>query len=188
MTMRRTIAAALASSLCLATPAFAVDPSGPCEKAMAAASARYGVPLAILYAVGLTETGGAGTLQPLAMNAGGRSYVATSVQDGVRKLGQFRQQGVVLVDLGCMQINHRWHGERFRSAADMFDPQQNVNYAARFLAELKQQQGSWTMAAARYNAGPNNDPAQKRYVCAVMRNLVRSGFGSWTPASKAFCG
>ncbi|MDQ0348956.1 lytic transglycosylase domain-containing protein [Ancylobacter vacuolatus] len=161
---------------------------GVCEAAMARASAKYGVPLAILYAVGLTETGGNGTLQPFAMNAGGKSHVATSAADGARKLKEFNARGVSLVDLGCMQINHRWHGEQFASVADMFDPERNVDYAARFLAELRQRHGNWTMAAARYNAGPDNDPAQKRYVCAVIRNLVRSGFGSWTAQSRAFCG
>lgn len=160
---------------------------GVCEAAMARASTKYGVPLAILYAVGMTETGGNGTLQPLAMNAGGKSLVATSPADGVRKLAEFKARGVTLVDLGCMQINHRWHGDQFASVAEMFDPERNVDYAARFLAELRQRHGSWTMAAARYNAGPDNDPAQKRYVCAVIRNLVRSGFGSWTAQSRAFC-
>lgn len=43
------------------------------------------------------------------------------------------------------------------------------------------------MAIARYHAGPDNDPAQKRYVCAVIRNMVAVGFGAWTPASRAFC-
>ncbi|MBS9479329.1 lytic transglycosylase domain-containing protein [Ancylobacter radicis] len=176
---------ALLSSLALVTPAAAL---GPCEAAMQRASARHNVPLAILYAVGLTETGGAGHLKPYAMNAGGKSYIASSAAEGVRKLEEFRAGGVKLVDLGCMQINHHWHGEKFASPLQMFDPERNVDYAARFLAELKQRHGNWTMAAARYNAGPNNDPAQKRYVCAVIRNLVRSGFGSWTAQSQAFCG
>lgn len=176
---------AILSSLTVAvTPAFAL---GPCEAAMQRASARHGVPLAILYAVGMTETGGAGYLKPYAMNAAGKSYIATSAAEGLRKLEEYRAQGVTLVDLGCMQINYRWHGEKFASPAQMFEPERNVDYAARFLAELKQRHGNWTMAAARYNAGPDNDPAQKRYVCAVIRNLVRSGFGSWTPQSQAFC-
>lgn len=188
MTSRPTalLIAALTTSLGLAQAAPAA-PLGRCEAAMERASARYGVPLAILYAVGLTETGGNGTLQPLAMNGGGESYVAASPVDGERKLGEFTRRGVTLVDLGCMQINYRWHGDQFASVAQMFDPERNVDYAARFLAQLKQQYGNWTMAAARYNAGPNNDPAQKRYVCAVIRNMVRSGFGNWTETSRRFC-
>jgi soluble lytic murein transglycosylase-like protein len=44
------------------------------------------------------------------------------------------------------------------------------------------------MAVARYHAGPNNNPAQKRYVCRVMANMVATGFGNWTPDAKIFCG
>ena len=77
-------------------------------------------------------------------------------------------KGVKLIDLGCMQINHYYHGDKFVSVRAMFDPARNVEYAARFLKELKQREGSWTMAVARYNAGPNNQPAQKRYVCIMV--------------------
>lgn len=183
--LRAILTTALLSSLALAaTPAVAL---GPCEAAMQRASARHGVPLAILYAVGMTETGGAGYLKPYAMNAAGTSYIASSLPEALRKLDEYRARGITLVDLGCMQINYRWHGDKFANPTQMFEPERNVDYAARFLAELKQRHGNWTMAAARYNAGPDNDPAQKRYVCAVIRNLVRSGFGSWTAQSQAFC-
>ena len=69
----------------------------------------------------------------------------------------------------------------------MLDPPRNVAYAARFLRELREREGSWTMAVARYHAGPNNDPAQKRYVCRVISNMVASGFGGWTAEARAFC-
>jgi soluble lytic murein transglycosylase-like protein len=69
----------------------------------------------------------------------------------------------------------------------MLDPSKNVDYAARLLQELKVREGSWTMAVARYHAGPDNDPAQKRYVCRVIANLVASGFGAWTEDARAFC-
>ena len=38
----------------------------------------------------------------------------------------------------------------------MFDSVRNVEYAANFLKALKAQEGSWTLAVARYNAGPGN--------------------------------
>ena len=69
----------------------------------------------------------------------------------------------------------------------MLDPHKNVDYAARFLKELRKREGSWTLAVARYHAGPNNNPAQKRYVCAVITNMVATGFGAWTAQSQAFC-
>ena len=101
---------------------------------------------------------------------------------------QVKTQSADRIDIGCMQINHHYHGDQFRSVDQMLEPRANVQYAARFLKDLRRRQGSWTMAVARYHAGPNNDPAQKRYVCTVIRNMVASGFGNWTQQSKQFCG
>ncbi|GHE84515.1 hypothetical protein GCM10019059_45500 [Camelimonas fluminis] len=87
-----------------------------------------------------------------------------------------------------MQINAHYHASRFASVDQMFDPRANVEYAARFLSELKRRHETWTMAVARYHAGPNNDPAQKRYVCRVIEDMVATGFGNWTAAARSFCG
>ncbi|WP_232630689.1 transglycosylase SLT domain-containing protein [Methylobacterium sp. Leaf118] len=161
--------------------------SNVCEQQMARAAARHGVPLGMLYAVGLTESGKRGSLQPYAMNIGGRAYFGAGPADVIARLGQAQREGVRLVDLGCMQINHHYHREKFASLEAMIDPAQNVDYATRFLKELRDREGSWTLAVARYHAGPNNNPAQKLYVCRVITNMVASGFGNWTPGAKAFC-
>ena len=93
----------------------------------------------------------------------------------------------MVIDLGCMQINQHYHGEHFASIEAMFDPKQNVDYAARFLARLHARHETWSMAVARYHAGPDNDPAQKRYICRVVANMVATGFGQWTLAAREFC-
>ena len=174
---------ATAAFICSAVPAAA----NVCEAEMGRASARYGVPLGVLYAVGLTETGKRGSLQPYAMNIEGTAYFGTSAQDVLRKLGEAQAAGTRLVDLGCMQINHHFHGGKFSSVEAMIDPHANVEYATQFLRALKQREGSWTMAVARYHAGPNNNAAQKFYICQVMTNMVATGFGKWTPAAAHFC-
>ncbi|MHC5307641.1 transglycosylase SLT domain-containing protein [Bartonella sp. LJL80] len=158
-----------------------------CEAEMINASKRYDVPLGILYAVGLTETGHKESLQPYALNIDGKAVFAKNETEALRIFQTAKRRGAKLIDVGCMQINHYYHGERFPSVAAMFKPHMNVDYAARFLKELHVREGSWTMAVARYHAGPNNDPAQKRYVCRVMRNMIASGFGKWTKPSQQFC-
>jgi len=158
-----------------------------CEREMVRASRQYGVPVAVLYAVGLTETGDRNGMQPYLLNIEGRSQSAVSPQEALRYFEEARRRGAKLIDLGCMQINHHFHGSHFDSAAAMLDPVKNVDYAARFLRELYAREGSWTRAVARYNAGPGNDPAQRRYVCRVIANLVASRFGAWTERARAFC-
>ncbi len=154
---------------------------------MAAAAARHGVPLGFLYAIGLTETGRRKSLHPWALNIHGRTLFPPSRKAALEAFRKARAEGKTLIDLGCMQINHHYHGRNFRSPDDMLDPARNVDYAARFLKRLYRREGTWTLAAARYHAGPRNNAAQKRYVCIVIRNLVASGFGRWTSAARAFC-
>ena len=174
-------------SLWSADTAEAQSATGLCEREMTRASAKYGVPLGMLYSVGLTETGRRGSLQPYAMNVERRAVFSSSQAEAMQRFDEASRAGAKLIDLGCMQINHLYHRANFPSLESMLNPRTNVEYAARFLRELKTRHYTWTMAVARYHAGPNNDPAQKRYVCRVIANMVATGFGQWTPAAQAFC-
>ncbi len=151
------------------------------------ASERYGIPAGILYAIGLTETGRKGSLQPNALNIEGKALFPKSRAEAVAAFNDARRQGRKLIDLGCMQVNHHYHAGNFRGVEDMLDPRRNVDYAARFLASLHARHTTWSMAVARYHAGPDNDPAQKVYVCRVIANMVAVGFGKWTDNARAFC-
>lgn len=180
------IAAATASISSGATLPVA-SAANACEPEILKAADRYAIPVGILYAVGLTETGNKGSLQPNALNIGGKAVFPASAQQALAAFEQARKSGIELIDLGCMQINHHYHAEQFGSVGEMLDPHKNVDYAARFLSRLHARHVSWSMAVARYHAGPNNDPAQKRYVCRVIANMVATGFGKWTSNARTFC-
>ncbi len=159
-----------------------------CEREMLRAARQHQIPVNVLYAVSLTETGRGGKLDPLAINVEGKAVFSKELPEALGKVARARAGGARLIDIGCMQINHHYHGRKFASVAEMFEPARNVDYGARFLIELKQREGSWTMAVARYHAGPGNPAAQKNYVCSVIRNMVASGLGAWTAGAKSFCG
>lgn len=135
----------------------------------------------------MTETGRKGSLYAYALNIEGKPIYPRSQRDAVAQFDTARRSGAKLIDVGCMQINQFYHGENFRSVEDMLDPRSNVEYAAKFLKNLRNRHETWTMAVARYHAGPNNDPAQKQYVCRVIANLVATGYGKWTPNASNFC-
>ncbi|NTJ41355.1 lytic transglycosylase domain-containing protein [Agrobacterium larrymoorei] len=158
-----------------------------CERQIQAAAGQYAIPEGILYSVGLTETGRKGSLSPYAINIEGKAYFPQSLPEAYQLVEQARSNGAKLIDIGCMQINVYFHGEEFNSIAEMFDPAKNVAYAAKFLRRLHDRHETWTMAVARYHAGPNNDPAQQRYVCRVISNLVATGYGQWTQNARNFC-
>ncbi|MGB7240845.1 MAG: transglycosylase SLT domain-containing protein [Sulfitobacter sp.] len=55
-------------------------------------------------------------------------------------------------DVGCFQINYKWHGQAFASVEDMFDPVLNARYAAKFIASLHRELGDWSKAAGAYHS------------------------------------
>ena len=188
MTASKLLATGAALAFMFSAPGAAAQTQGnACEREMVRAARKHGVPLGMLYAVGLTETGRGDSLRPYALNVEGRAIYDVDRDGALRHFQAARRAGAKLIDVGCMQVNHHFHGSKFASVEDMLDPAQNVDYAARFLVELKAREGSWTRAVARYHAGPNNDPAQKRYVCRVIANMVATGFGAWTAEARAFC-
>lgn len=84
--------------------------------------------------------------------------------------------------VGIMQIIPKWHPEVGEAGA--LDPVRAIPYAAKYLAQLKKQFGSWELALAAYNFGPGNvakTPAAKwpletkNYVSQITADInVRS--------------
>lgn len=93
-----------------------------CEQEMMRAATTHGVPVGVLYAVALTETGQRGNLNAYAMNVAGRPVFNSDLPAALAVFTAARQNGVKLIDIGCMQINHHFHGDRFNSVEEMFDP------------------------------------------------------------------
>ena len=100
-TWRRILVAAL--SICNAgAAAAATDNARSCEREMARASQQHGIPLGILYAVGLTETGRRGALHPFALGAEGQTVFARDMDDAMASFEAMRAKGIKLIDVGCM--------------------------------------------------------------------------------------
>lgn len=158
-----------------------------CDMEMVSASREHSVPLGLLYAVAMTETAQQGALQPYALNIDGKPAYGQNLKEAEQLFFAAKARGAHLIDIGCMQINQHYHGARFASVSDMFNPRKNVFYAAQLLTELRNSEGSWTAAIARYHASPRNSQAQANYVCTVIKNMISSGFGSWTTQARSFC-
>jgi len=162
-------------------------PNNICERNLMSASKRHKIPPGLLYAIGLTESGYKGKLHPYALNVEGKSFFPKSASEALKIYQRETEKGKKLIDLGCMQINFKYHGHAFASLSAMLDPVQNVDYAARFLKRLRQRHGSWSVAIARYHAGDKNHRAQKRYVCHVLNHLVLTGFAKRTQNVQNLC-
>lgn len=142
-------------ALALAAPAFA-DESDQCLLAAQDASRLSGVPLSVLLAVTLTETGRTegGTTRPWpwTVNMEGESHWFATRAEALAFAEGRRAQGSENFDVGCFQVNWRWHGENFVSVEQMFDPMANASYAAGFLKTLYSETGDWSAAAGAYHS------------------------------------
>ncbi len=147
----------LALSIAFAVPALA-SPADLCRDAARKAAAETGVPLRILIALSLTETGRKdmvdGGLEPWpwALNHAGTGQWFETRDQTLHALDDILAAGATNVDLGCFQLNWRWHAAAFPSAAAMLDPEANAAYAARFLADLHGRTGDWRAAVAAYHS------------------------------------
>ena len=136
--------------------AFTNDQGALCERAAEDASRETGVPLDVLRAVARTETGrtknGKFGPWPWTVNANGKGYwFESDEQARAFAFGQYKE-GARSFDVGCFQINYRWHGHAFRSLEHMFEPKANATYAAKFLLELFREKGEWTQAVGAYHS------------------------------------
>jgi hypothetical protein len=136
-------------------PAVA-DQADLCRSAWRQASRESGVPEAVMQAISLTETGRRrdGRLQPWpwTVNVEGRGAWFDTAEAALAHVEAAQAGGARSFDLGCFQINHRWHGHHFPSVAAMFDPLANARYAARFLSDLHAETGDWGAAAGAYHS------------------------------------
>ena len=164
MTRSRTLALWITLPLLLAAmsvPANARKGTGfsgadQCRRAAEAASRQTGVPLAVLLALTLTETGRSqgGELQPWpwALNQGGKGLWFETKDEALSYLATAVGQGVGNIDVGCFQLNYRWHGDAFASLEQMMDPQANALYAARLMSRHAAERGDWVSAAGAYHS------------------------------------
>ncbi len=138
--------------------AQASQPSGAevCDRVARLAAHEVGVPVNVMLAITRTETGrttdGVLAPWPWTVNMEGKGvWFDTRLEAQAYALDHFKE-GARSFDVGCFQLNYRWHGMHFRDIAHMFEPIENARYAAEFLSELYAESGSWDSAAAAYHS------------------------------------
>jgi len=138
------------------------------------------VPVDILYAVALAESGmpyqGEQMPWPWALNIDGRSVFCESQQDAVHRVAQaIRQEQSV--DIGLMQINWRWHRQRFTSVDESLVPIKNLSAGATILYEQFEQTDDWWEAVGRYH-DPGQD-AESLKSAQRYRERVKQHWREW---------
>lgn len=156
-----------ALGLCLALPTAAFAQAGTqssdptwsiCERATVSAEMAQRLPRAVLFSVSMVESGRFNKETrktrpwPWTINAEGQSYYFDSKSDAVAAVRHLLKEGIRSIDVGCMQINLRYHPNAFRNLETAFDPATNVAYSAEFLKTLYARTKSWPDAIAAYHS------------------------------------
>lgn len=140
------------------TRTSAADPATLCEAAAIHHERANALPRALLAAVAMAESGRyipkkqKSRPWPWTINAEGKPYYFNSKAEAIAKTQQLLDGGMRSIDVGCMQVNLRYHPNAFASLDDAFDPMMNVAYGAEFLMELRERTGSWQQAVANYHS------------------------------------
>jgi len=129
-----------------------------CHSAAQSHEKAAGIPANLLTSISLAETGRWNPKKremfawPWTVTSGGSGTYYPSKQDAIEAVKALQAKGVTNIDVGCMQINMKYHPNAFPDLDQAFDPATNVGYARKFLTGLHKSTGSWIQAAANYHS------------------------------------
>ncbi len=137
-----------------------------CKSATHMAERKFNIPQNLLRAISLTESGRwleedkANIAWPWTVASGGAGEFFPTKEQAIAHVRDLQAKGVTNIDVGCMQINLRYHPEAFKNLNEAFDPYRNAQYAGNFLARLFENTKSWSAAAGSYHS---NEPTRNMY-------------------------
>ena len=130
-----------------------------CAYAASVAEQEYAIKPHLLQTISMVESGrwdnklAKRTAWPWTVHANGKGRYYKSKAEAVAAVKAMQKQGITNIDVGCMQINLKYHGSQFSSVEDAFDPEKNAAYSAKFLKQLyKRNKADWKKTAMHYHS------------------------------------
>jgi hypothetical protein len=134
-----------------------------CQRATQHAEAKGALPQDLLTAISFAESGKwdaeeeAIIAWPWTVTSGGKGQYFPTKKSAIAHVRDLQSKGVRNIDVGCMQVNLRYHPDAFDTLEEAFDPNKNARYAAKFLGNLHRDHKSWSEAVRRYHS---SDPSR----------------------------
>lgn len=129
-----------------------------CLRQLSNLEQQHQIPSQLLKAISMTESGLYHKASnqmipwPWAVNVEGKAYYYPTKVEAVQAVRKHLKKGRTSIDVGCMQINLKYHPTAFSSLENAFDPKQNIAYAANFLKNNYARHSSWKKAIASYHS------------------------------------
>lgn len=136
---------------------------------------QTGVPVTVLYAVALQESGISVRRRhlpwPWTLNIAGKGrYFATRDEACQALLRARRSINAKRIDVGLMQLNLGYQQRHYRQPCDLLEPTRNLTVAASILRQHRRSGESWMPAIGRYHRPAGGAPAA-RYRRSVTKHL-----------------
>jgi hypothetical protein len=155
---------------------FSKEKFESCENIINKIESNTDLPKGLLTAIGKVESGRflknkQYVVWPWTVNHAGKSLffdTKDQMENYVLKNVRIKDQNI---DVGCMQINLKWHKNYFKKINDMLALEPNISYAASFLIQLKNRHGSWDEAIKYYHS---SDPKKNKPYLNKVKNFWKT--------------
>ena len=116
---------------------------------------------------------------PWTVHAEGKGRYYKTKNEAITAVKQLQENGIQNIDVGCMQINLKYHGHSFKNLEEAFDPKKNVSYSASFLKKLYNKTNDWKKTAMQYHSkntrhGINYKNRLERHYAEFIRTDITS--------------
>jgi len=177
---------ALSAPLAESAQAFAKE-ANTCVAAIADQERAKGIPGGLLQAISLAESGrwfdDAGPAKgeiiawPWTVTTGGKGHFLPSRVDAIAFVQSLQANGVENIDVGCMQINLKYHPDAFSSIEQAFNAHANAAYAADFLKVRHAVSNSWLQAAGDYHSTtPKLNQTYRQKVSKLWKQTAQADY------------
>lgn len=143
-----------------------------CRQAIGQTERALRLPIGIMQAISLAESGRWDKTSrshfawPWTVMAHGKGRFYPSKAAAIAAVRKLQAAGLKNIDVGCMQVNLKYHPKAFKNLEEAFDPVINARYAAGLFAKLRKANRSILKAVAHYHSTTldRNRPYTKKVV------------------------
>lgn len=152
-----------------------------CEIAADKAEKEYNIKTNLLQTIASVESGrwnakaGRRVAWPWTVHANGKGRYYKTKAEAVAAVQALQDRGIRNIDVGCMQVNLKYHGKAFSSLDEAFEPEKNAAYSAQFCV---------SSISATSKTGPRPPCITIRATCARGRT-TRTVWKSIMPSMSA---
>ena len=149
-----------------------IDKLKLCENTIESVELQTDIPKGLLLGIGKAEAirkiNNKYIIWPWTINHAGKSLFFDNKEQMKNYVFKNLKRKDFNIDVGCMQVNIKWHKNNFKKISDMFKVNPNISYAASFLKQLKNKHGSWDKAIKHYHS---SDPKKNNPYLIKVKNF-----------------